>query len=224
MIDIVSPVMQAIAYMLLMIVLIVYYLKALRQPQLRSFWLLFALALTMNLLGNIVWIIRFIVTQTALDGISVVDLFYVASAILTGVALWRYPRVLNGRVWPWVVFAMSAAAFAVFFIYFGYVAPNQHGTFFNFIIYAAYPILDAGLITLAWIRYKSARGTRWTKITLLLALAITSYGLGNAIELTGYVLSPVFDGFLQNFFWILKQVLFLIVAFNVRESSDVLDE
>ncbi len=222
--DLVAPAMQSITYVMLLIVLIVYYLKAFRQPQLRRFWLLFALASTMSLLANIAWIIHFNVTQSALSRISAIDLFYVTSYILVGIALWTYPTALSRRVWLWMAGAMSLALLAVTAVYFGDAAAREKGTLVNFIIYAAYPIFDAGQITLAWMRYGSVRGTRWEKLALLLACGITSYGLANAVELTGYVSAPILGGFLQNLFWMLRHVFVLMAALSVRTPADVLEE
>jgi hypothetical protein len=221
--DLVAPLMQAVAYILLLIVLTIYYIKAFRQPQMRRFWLLFALAMTMTFMGNVAWIIRFAITQTALDQISAIDLFYGVSYILIGFVIWSYPGVLGRRVWLWVGIVMSLAAAVIFAIYFGHVAPNSQGTFASFIIFAGYPILDSGLVTLAWMRYQAARDTRWAGIALLVAMAITSYGLANTIELAGYLFNPLLGGVLQNFFWILRHVLLLIVALRVRQPADVLE-
>jgi hypothetical protein len=222
--DLVSPTMQAIAYCLLLIVLAIYYIKAFRQPQLRSFWLLFALAWTMNLVANIGWIIHFANTQSVLDRLSWIDLFYVTPYILIGITLWTYPKPLQSRVWLWVGTAILVAATIVLGFYFGYVLPVGQRAFANFITYALYPILDAGLIVLAWIRYGEARESHWGKIALLLGCAVTSYGLGNSIEVIGFVFAPVLGGFLQNFFWILRHVFVLLVAISVRKPSDVLEE
>lgn len=221
--DLVAPAMQAIAYLMLLIVLIVYYVRAYQQPGLRRFWLLLAFAWTMNLIANITWIIYFAETQSALSRITLIDLFYVTPYILIGFALWNYPRVLGRSTWVWIAVAMSLALGVVIAIYFGYVITQSKGTLFNFIIYAAYPILDAGLIALAWVRYNAARNTRWAKIALLLACGVTSYGLANGIELTGYVTTPILGGFLQNFFWIMRHVFMLMAALSVHKSSDVLD-
>jgi hypothetical protein len=222
--DLVTPLLQAIAYILLLVVLITYYIKAFRQPQLRHFWLLLALAMTMNFIANIVWIIHFVNTQNALAEISVIDLFYVAAYILIGFALWSYPRVLGRQVWLWVGIAMSLAVVVIFTLYFGHVASNDRGTFINFIIFAGYPILDAGLITLAWLRYRDSSNTRWAGVALLVAIAITSSGLADAVELTGYLSTPLLGGILQNFFWILRHSLMLVAALRVRQPSDVLEE
>ena len=222
-IDLVAPAMQAIAYAMLLVVFVTYYVKAYQQPELRRFWLLFAVAWTMNLVGNIAWIIYYAETQSALNRISLIDLFYATPYILIGFALWNYPKPLGRRIWLWVMLAIFLALGVVVSVYFGYVVTQNKGSLFNFIIYAAYPILDAGLITLAWIRYSASRETRWAKIALLLACGVTSYGLANGIELTGYVTTPILGGSLQNFFWILRHVFMLWVALSVRTPSDVLE-
>jgi hypothetical protein len=219
--DLVTPGMQAVAYILLLIVITTYYIKAFRQPELRRFWLLFAVAWTMNLIANIAWIIRFMVTQKPLDALSFIDIFYVIPYLLIGIALWRYPVILPRRTWLPVWIALFVSTSMVLALYFGYAVPNGRGIFSYFINFALYPILDAGLITLAWIRYRAAQDTRWTKIALFLACAVTSYGLGNTLELAGHVTAPVLGGFLQNFFWILRHVLLLMAAFVVHQPSDV---
>ena len=222
--DLVSPIMQVIAYVMLLIVITTYYIRAYRQPQLRRFWLLFALSWTMNLVANIAWIAHVAMTQSALDTLSWIDLFYVTPYILIGIALWVHPAPMQQpRIWLWMGIAMLLAILCVFSLYFGYVLPESQRAFVNYINFALYPILDSGLIVLAWIRYQNTRDTHWGKIALLLACAVTSYGLGNSVEVIGYVFAPVLGGFLQNFFWILRHVLVLVAAISVHKPSDVLD-
>src|SRR5690349_1324809 len=116
--DLVSPIMQAIAYVMLLIVITAYYIRAYRQPQLRRFWLLFALSWTMNLVANIAWIVHFTITQSALDTLSWIDLFYITPYILIGIALWIYPMRMQPRAWLWMGVSMALATLCVFFLYF----------------------------------------------------------------------------------------------------------
>lgn len=68
--DLISQTLEGVGYLLLLVVLTALWIKSARQPVLRRFWILLALAWTMNLLGNIAWIMHDLVTGTELDNFS----------------------------------------------------------------------------------------------------------------------------------------------------------
>jgi glucan phosphoethanolaminetransferase (alkaline phosphatase superfamily) len=212
--DVISQVLQALGYLLLLVVLTVLWIKAARQPDLRRFWILLALAWTMNLFGNIAWIIHDLVTGTELDNFSLVDFFYVSHYVLIAAALWRYPASLPRRAWLWIGAAMLLVNAVVWAIYFGPLMALKNGLWTDFLGVAMYPVLDAGLIALAWLRYRAERRSTWNRVTLFLFCAMLSYGVANTINMTSYVFSLNAGGLPQNLFWILTDVFILTVAFS----------
>lgn len=201
-------ILQAAGYLLLLVVLIVLWGKVFRQQSWRNFWMLLALAWTMNLFGNIAWVIHDLVTGTALSTFSIVDLFYVLRYVLIGIALWLNPTSLHGKFGIWMGAAAIITGVLVWAIYF----PMEGGDWVSLLGLAMYPILDTALIVLAWFRFHVMRGTAWHKLTLILFCAMASYGIANTINLTEYVFSVPSGGWLQNLFWLLTDVLLLTIA------------
>ena len=208
MIDIVFQILQAAGYLLLLAVLIVLWGKVFRQKDWRNFWMFLALAWTMNLLGNIAWAIHDLVTGTALSTFSIVDLFYVLRYVLIGIALWLYPTSLHRKSAIWMGVVALITGLLVWIIYF----PAEGGDWVNLLGLVIYPILDIPLIVLAWFRFYVMRGTAWHTLTLLLFCAMASYGIANTINLTEYVFSVPSGGWLQSLFWLLTDVLILMMA------------
>lgn len=222
--DLVSPYMQGVSFLALLVALITCYIKAYQQPQLRRFWLLFAIALTMNFAGNISWIFMYTATGDSLNVFTIIDLFYVTSYLLIANALIIYPTPMSQPPGSRVAISMTITALTIGVVYFLHILDGSiRGTFISLLMYCIYPVLDVGLIALAWLRYNDTRGTPWAKISLMLALAMTSYGLADSIELVGYLLSPILDGFLQNIFWMLRHLLILSMTLIVKKASDVID-
>jgi hypothetical protein len=217
--DGISQTLQAFGYLLLLVVLIVFWINARRQIALRRFWILFALAWTMNLLGNIAWIIHDLVTGTPLDTFSSVDIFYVAHYALIAIAIWQYPTLAQ-RAWLfWIgtmIFVVNAMVWAV---YFSPAMALKNGPWTDFLGLAMYPALDAGLITLAWLRYRVTSELTWKRVTFLLFCAVTSYGLANTLNLTESVFSPMSGGLLPNLFWILTDVFMLVMALSTYPNE-----
>ena len=212
MMDIVFQILQAAGYLLLLAVLIVLWGKVFRQKDGRNFWMFLALAWSMNLLGNIAWIIHDLVTGTALSTFSIVDLFYVLRYVLIGIALWLYPTSLRRESAIWMGVAAIITGVLVWIIYF----PAEGGDWVSLLGLVIYPILDAPLIVLAWFRFHVMRGTAWHKLTLILFCAMASYGIANTINLTEYVFSVPSGGWLQNLFWLLTDVLMLTMALRTN--------
>jgi hypothetical protein len=225
--DVISQALQAFGYLLLLVVLTMLWIKASRQPELRRFWILFALAWTMNLFGNIAWIVHDFVTRTPLASFSIIDIFYVSHYVLIALALWQYPASMPRRAWLWIGAAMLVVNALVWGIYFRPAMIINGGSWVNFLGLAMYPVLDAGLITLAWLRYGKSRRSSWTRLTFLLFCAMMSYGIANTLNLTGTVFPPMANGVFPNLFWILKDVFMLALiwgapnglsGFSIRET------
>lgn len=215
--DISSQTLQLLEYLLLLAVLVVLWGKALRRRETRGFWLLLAPAWTMNLLGNIAWIIHDLVTGTALDTLSAVDLFYILRYVLIGAALWLNPTMLTRRDGMKMIAAVMVAGAVVWAIYFQPAMALRGGDWTGFLGLAMYPALDAALITLAWVRLRVSRESSWKGVFLFLFCAMASYGIANTLNLTSYVFSVMLDGMLQNIFWVLTDIFMLLTALNGRD-------
>jgi hypothetical protein len=210
--DLILQILQLIGYALLLVILVLFWRKALRPSEARRFWQLLALAWTMNLLGSIAWIVHDVVTGTELDTLSVVDFFYVSHYVLVGCALWLYPAPLSRQAWFWIGGTMLAASVVVWAVYFEPAMALRGGVWTDFLGLALYPVLDAGVIALAWLRVRATRGSAWNRYAILLFCAMTSYGIANTINLTEYVFSPIAGGILQHVLWVLTDVFLLVIA------------
>jgi hypothetical protein len=109
----------------------------------------------------------------------------------------------------------------VWAVYFNPAMALRGGDWTGFLGLAMYPVLDAGIVVLAWLRARLTRQSAWSKLTLLLFFAMTSYALANTINLTEYVFSLKSIG-LQNIFWVLTDILLLISVLRTdRQTEDV---
>ena len=211
--------LQAVGYLSLLIILVVFWGQALRRREPRNFWIFFALAWTMNLLGNIAWIVHDIVTGAALSTFSVVDSFYIIRYVLVGLALWLYPISLTRKTWKWAGSAALITAALVWVFYFRSAMTMNGGDWLSFLGLALYPILDAVLFVIAWQRLRVSRETFWHRTALLLFCAVTSYGIANTLNLTEYVFPPLSGGVLPNVFWILTDAFLLIMALGASSKE-----
>lgn len=212
--------LQAVGYLSLLIILVVFWGQALRRREPRNFWIFFALAWTMNLLGNIAWIVHDIVTGAALSTFSVVDSFYIIRYVLVGLALWLYPISLTRKTWKWAGSAALITAALVWVFYFRSAMAMNGGDWLSFLGLALYPILDAVLFVIAWQRLRVSRETFWHRTALLLFCAVTSYGIANTLNLTEYVFPPLSGGVLPNVFWILTDAFLLIMALGASSKEN----
>ncbi|HSK88045.1 MAG TPA: hypothetical protein VK880_06810 [Anaerolineales bacterium] len=211
---------QFVGYISLLVVLALLWRRAFRPSEFRQLWILLALAWTMNLLGNIAWIVHDLVTGTELDTFSVVDTFYVLRYVLIGWALWLYPTLLSRRAWVWIVGTILAVSVVVWAVYYNPAMALRGGDWTGFLGLALYPVLDAGIVALAWLRMRAARGSAWDRYASLLFCAMASYGIANTINLTEYVFSFDSSGVLQNVFWLSTDIFLLVMLLG----SDVLKE
>jgi hypothetical protein len=217
--DWIAQALPAFGYVTLLVVLTTFWVKSARQPELRRFWTFLALGWTMNLLGNIAWIVHDFVTGTELASFSLVDLFYVARYVWVGLALWLVPASLPRRAWLWIGLAMLAANAIVWPVYYGPLMARLDEPWTSFLGYAMYPVLDAGIVTLAWLRYRAARHTMWDRAALLLFCAMMSYGIANTLNLHGWVFAPVAGGLLPDLFWLLTDIFMLIMALGALKRN-----
>lgn len=206
----VLQIFQALGYITLLLVLASFWRLAFRRPG--RLWGLLALAWTMNLLGNIAWALHDLVTGAALDTFSAVDLFFVLRYALIGVALWLYPTPLPRRDGVWVGMAAFVVNAVVWLVYFTAAMNLRGGDWTAFVGLAMYPVFDAGMIALAWLRVRAARESAWSGYAALLFGAMISYGMANTINLSEYVFQLSTGGVPQNVFWVLTDLFALSAA------------
>ncbi|HND50316.1 MAG TPA: hypothetical protein PLL95_17240 [Anaerolineales bacterium] len=220
--DTILQVFQAVGYLLLLVLLLVLWRKFVQRQEVRAFWFLLALALTINLLGNIAWIIHDMVTGKSLNTFSAIDLFYVSRYILIGIALWSYPLSLSRKAGIWTGIVTVMVTVLIWVVYFPPAMKLRGGDGWGFLGVAMYPALDTALIVLAWFRVlqNKEKGTFF----LLLLFSMVSYGIANTLNLIGYVFPSLNSGVLPNIFWILTDVLLLIMAFRDNEIKKIRNE
>ncbi len=213
--DILLQVLQSIGYLFSLVVLVLLWRKALRRSETRQLWIWLAIAWTLNMLGTIAWIVHDLVTVTELNALSVIDLFYASHYVLVGYVLWLYPAPLPRRVWPWIAGTMLVVTVIIWAIYFNPAMALQSGGWTGFLGMAMYPVLDAGIVVLAWSRVRTTRQLVWSRYALLLFCTMASYGIANTINLTEYTFSPISGGILPNIFWILTDVFLLALVLRI---------
>jgi hypothetical protein len=215
---------QSTGYIFLLVILALLWRKALQPSDLRPFWRLLAAAWTMNLLGNIAWIVHDLVTGTELDTLSIVDVFYILRYVLIGYALWLYPRSLVRQSWLWVAGTMLMVGIIVWTVYYNPAMALRGGDWTGFLGLALYPVLDAGIIALAWLRVRAAGDSAWSRYAILLFCATLSYGIANTINLSEYVFSLDSSGIVQNLFWTLTDILMLVMLLGTEPKSQLRSE
>lgn len=212
--DIISQIIQSSGYLFSLVVLALLWRKASRPSDARYFWTLLAAAWTLNLLGNIAWILHDVLTGNPLDTFSFVDLFYVLRYGVIGCALWLYPTSLARRDGLWVAGIMLAAILVAGGGYFDPAIAFRGEEGSGFLGLAMYMILDVGIVTLAWLRVRAVQQSAWSRQALLLFSVMVSYGIANTINLAEYVLLRTSGGVPQNLFWILSDVLLLVLVIS----------
>jgi hypothetical protein len=212
MMDTILQVLQAVEYLLLLAVLIVFWGKALRQPELRNYWGLLALAWTMNLLGNIAWVVNDLFSETALDSFTAVDFFYVLRYVLLVAVVWFHPVRLTRRDGLWACVAGLVVTVIVLVVYFESAPLIGNEDWTDFLGLAIYPVFDVSMITLAWLRSRTTRDPWWIRNTLFLFCSMACYGMANTINLAHYIFSAINVGISPSVFWILANAFLLLMA------------
>lgn len=217
--DIISQTLQVIGYIFSLVVLVLLWRNAFRQSEARHVWQLLAAAWTLGMLGSIAWIVHDLVTGTELDTLSVIDLFYISRYVLLGCTLWLYPAPLPRRAAFWMGGTMLATGLVVWAVYFNPAMALRGGDWTGFLGLALYPVLDAGILALAWLRVRATQGSAWGRTAFLLFCTMASYGVANTINLTEYVFSRT-GGVLQNVFWILTDVFMLFIVLGTEPRAE----
>jgi hypothetical protein len=217
--NVLSQILQVIGFLFSLVVLVLLWRKVLCPSEIRPIWILLASAWTSGMLGTIAWIVHDLVTGTELDTFSVIDLFYIARYVLLGCALWLYPAPLPRRAGFWIGSTMLVAGVVVWAVYFDPAMALRGGDWTGFLGLALYPVFDAGIIALAWLRVRVTQGFAWGRTAFLLFCAMASYGVANTINLTEYVFSLT-GGTLQNVFWIGADVFMLFIVWRPDSQKE----
>ncbi len=202
-----ADIVAAIGYPLNVVLIVALFWSAIRFKDARRFWGLLAAAWTVGFLGNVVWVIHDVVTGRVLPNFSPVDLFYLARYALVAMALWRAPRPLPRRrlleTLAVVALAMAAGWPTIF-----RPAWETTGRSWGHLIGGAiYPILDAGIIYLALIRWRTVEAPGYRAALAWLFWGLISYGVANWINFSSRVIA--FESFVlgATIFWLLSDIL-----------------
>jgi hypothetical protein len=212
MMDTIAQILHAMEYLLLLATLIVFWGKTFRQPELRNYWGLLALAWTMNLLGNIIWVVNDLFSKNALDSLTAVDFFYGLRYILLIAVLWLHPVRLTRREGAWASALGFVVAVIVSIVYFESAPVLRNEDWTDFLGLAIYPVLDVAMVTLAWLRTRTTRDPWWIRNTLFLFCSMACYGIANTINLAHYIFSAISVGISPSVFWTLANAFLLIMA------------
>lgn len=171
----------------------------------RRFWGTLAAAWTIGLLGNVAWGLYELWSGTPLPTISFVDLMYLARYALVLVAYWYFLHPPGQRQWMRLLLVLLAAialACAEFFL-----TSSDLGQTSLFWAWAAYPILDAGLIYVGVSAWRREPPGRLRNALGLLGLALIAYGLANWLNFYGHMVSYETVSGLAGLFWPLSDIL-----------------
>ena len=176
-----------------------------RSASTRRLWGLLAAGWTVNLLGDVAWGVHDQLFETALPPLSWLDVLYVARYLLIGLAFWTYPtRWPHRHLWQ-VAGTMALAALIAWVAFYQPVLAATDRSWAYFAGLALYPILDAGLVYVAWIRYR--RQDQNKKVLLVLFLSTISYSIANLINFGTRMASPGADSLLANLLWLGSDLL-----------------
>jgi hypothetical protein len=184
-----------------------------------GFWRLLALAWSLTVLGNAVWIAYEMWSGAAVPTLTWIDALYLARYALIGAALWLHPRPWPARrAWEPVAVLIAFAGLA-WLLFLRPVWRSAGGTWDHFLGVAIYPVLDAGLIYLAWRRWRGTRAAPFGRAVVRLLGALLTYGVANWINFRVRMSSLEAGSLLATAFWLASDVLALAAALTVRRRD-----
>ncbi len=192
---------------------------ALQGSQPRAFWGWLAVAWTVDLLGDIIWGIYEALSGESLAYISWVDVLYLARYVFILVAFLRGLCVPSGRQWIHLLVLLPLAAVVVVGGLFLSV-PVEGGTGL-WLAGALYPVLDVGLLYLAWAAWRQETAPGLRNTLGLLGLALLAYGLANSLNFYGQAIPQDSACSLAAFFWPLSDVLAGATVLHVLATGSV---
>ncbi len=173
----------------------------------RRFWGWLALGWTLNIFGNVIWIVHDMLAATRLPPLSWVDTFYVARYACLGWAFWRYPTVWEKRRLRGLVGLVLLAALLLWLGIYGAGQVAAQRPWVQVLGVAIYVVLDVGLLYILGRKWREGAVEPWPGTLLLLLFGALSYGVANGINLS-VRLSPADEGSVwAMLFWFSADVL-----------------
>lgn len=196
---------QILAFVLGLVAAGLLWWAACQGVQPRGLWGWLAAAWTVDLLGDLIWGAYELLSGESLPYISWVDAIYMARYVLILVAFWRGLGVPVGRQWiRLLVLLPLVAVVATVGFCLSVPAPRQTAPW---LAGAVYPVLDAGLLYVAWEAWRQETAGGLRNVLGLLCLALLAYGLADCLNFYGQAIPYDAATSLAAFFWPLSDVL-----------------
>jgi hypothetical protein len=179
----------------------------------RAFWRWWALALALNVLGNVLWSVYDVVTQQALAIFSWVDAFYLARYAALLWSCWRYPRPWRGRQWgAWSAITTAGVALVWALLY----RPAAVGPLY-FLGGALYPMLDVSLVA-ALLLSRPRWSGMMTRALAWLSAGMLAYGAANWLNFSTRVIDLAAHSLWAESLWLLADVLSVGAVLSVSQG------
>ncbi len=198
----------AISFLVNVLVVGILWWTAVRSSTHRTFWRLWAIGWSLNLLGNVAWIIYdMMIDQGSLPPLSWIDTLYLGRYLLLGLAWWLYPDGKKSARWGLeLAGVMLLVGLVAWFSLYQPMLASTGRSWAYFLGVAIYPILDAGLVYAAWRGFQASVSGMKPVIALLL-LALVSYGGANVINFSARMASVEALSNWATLFWLLADLL-----------------
>lgn len=185
---------------------------AARRPQARLFWGLLATGWTINTLSSLIWGALAAYAAESESAFYLIDGMYAARYLFVGLALWLYPGKLPWRQLLGILVAMAAAFVVLWFAFVGPLQTRTGQTLAYLLQGTIFPLLDAGMIYLAWARWQSVKGQSLNRVMFWLALSALAYGVANWGNFWVRSIEPEASSLLVMLFWLLTDVFVFVAA------------
>ena len=187
----------------------------------RRFYQLLATAWTLNVLSSMVW--GFYVTFIGEDIPDLINVLFFVRYAFVMLALWSYPAV-----WPFrrALEILGVMLVAAMVLWFGFVQPLRAATgqLLTYVLEdAIFPLLDAGIVYAAWVRWRNAPSGSLRSMMGMLSLSMLAYGIANWLNFRVRAVSPDADSMGAMILWLLTDVFAIIGAWQFlrHERSEV---
>jgi hypothetical protein len=189
-----------------------------------GFWRLLALAWSLTVSGNVAWITYELWAGVTLPTLTWIDALYLARYGLIGLALWSHPRPWPVRRAGELAGVLVACAALAWLLFLRPVWTSTGGSWTHFLGVAIYPVLDVGLIYLAWRRWQGTRASPFGSVMVRLLSALGAYGVANWINFRVRMSSLEANSLLATAFWLSSDALALLATLAVRRPTEAVDE
>jgi hypothetical protein len=190
-----------------------------RFPSARRLWGLLATGWTLNLGSSIFWGLYVMLVGDDVPGL--VDTLYIARYVFVGLAFLVYPALLSVQRIGEVVGAMALAGVV---LWYGLVEPLHAATGESLsYVWAGtlFPILDAGVLCVAWLRWQNATDETFEITAKWLTLSMLAYGIANWINFSVRTVSPDADSLGTIAFWFLTEVFAAVAAWKFSRAASI---